>query len=302
MDEAAAVIDKTAGELDDTTAPADLESQNGRLVADLESLATDVQGIADQLRVPGFEDILLGARRVLTSRAGTRSTTCSSSCGGWESMSSRFHATRPNQPRCRECYCLCSERRLSCSWRASASASPLQRLGRASPARFLTSPYRERPTSISSSAPAARGAQADLLHPEASRRGRKTNDPAQRSRVSTRGPPKRRVPRVQLPRLHACGRADVGKPAQRDVRDLRRYVPKSTTGPLRRIRHGARHASRSADRSQPEESARVMHAPPYAIPRVHVHPWQRSRPHARLPRPARRSGARLHQARAEIRP
>ena len=61
MDEAAAVIDKTAGELDNTTAPADLESQNGRLVADLESLATDVQGIADQLRVPGFEDILRGS-------------------------------------------------------------------------------------------------------------------------------------------------------------------------------------------------------------------------------------------------
>jgi hypothetical protein len=61
MDEAAAVIDKTAGELDDTTAPADLETQNGRLVADLESLATDVQGIADQLRVPGYDDILQGA-------------------------------------------------------------------------------------------------------------------------------------------------------------------------------------------------------------------------------------------------
>ena len=45
-----------------------------------------------------------------------------------------------------------------------------------------------------------------------------------------------------------------------------------------------------------------MHAPPDAIPRVHVHPWHRSRPHARLPRPARRSGARLHQARAAIRP
>ena len=28
---------------------------------DLESLATDVQGIADQLRVPGFEDILQGS-------------------------------------------------------------------------------------------------------------------------------------------------------------------------------------------------------------------------------------------------
>ena len=61
MDEAAVVIDKSAGELDDTTAPADLESQNVRLVAQLESLSTDVQGIADQLRVPGYDDILQGA-------------------------------------------------------------------------------------------------------------------------------------------------------------------------------------------------------------------------------------------------
>ena len=61
MDEAAAVIDKSAGELDDTTAPAGLESQNGRLVVQLESLAADVQGIADQLRVPGFDDILQGS-------------------------------------------------------------------------------------------------------------------------------------------------------------------------------------------------------------------------------------------------
>jgi len=61
MDEASAEIDKTAKELDDTTPPADLESQNGRLVADLESLAADVQGIADQLRVPGYDDFLKGA-------------------------------------------------------------------------------------------------------------------------------------------------------------------------------------------------------------------------------------------------
>ena len=61
MDEAAAVIDKSAGELDDTTAPVDLASQNGQLVAQLESLATDVQGIADQLRIPGYEDFLKGA-------------------------------------------------------------------------------------------------------------------------------------------------------------------------------------------------------------------------------------------------
>jgi hypothetical protein len=61
MDEAAVVIDKSAQELDDTTPPTDLEKQNTLLVAHLESLVTDVQGTADQLRVPGFEDILTGA-------------------------------------------------------------------------------------------------------------------------------------------------------------------------------------------------------------------------------------------------
>ncbi len=61
MDEAAAEIDKAAGELDDTTPPAGLESPHGRLVDDLGSLSTDVQGIADQLRVPGYDDILQGA-------------------------------------------------------------------------------------------------------------------------------------------------------------------------------------------------------------------------------------------------
>jgi hypothetical protein len=61
MDEAAAVINKAAGELDDTTAPPGLESPHGRLVAHLGTLATDVQGIADQLRVPGYDDILQGA-------------------------------------------------------------------------------------------------------------------------------------------------------------------------------------------------------------------------------------------------
>jgi len=61
MDEAAVVIHKTAGELKGTTAPTGLESQNGRLVIQLDSLADDVQGIADQLRVPGYDDLLQGS-------------------------------------------------------------------------------------------------------------------------------------------------------------------------------------------------------------------------------------------------
>lgn len=64
LDEAAAVIDKSAKELDDTTPPANLESQHTRLVADLGTLVTDVQGTADQLRVPGYEDILTGAEGI----------------------------------------------------------------------------------------------------------------------------------------------------------------------------------------------------------------------------------------------
>jgi hypothetical protein len=61
MDEAAAVIDKAATELDETNPPADLETENTLLVSHLETLTTDVQGTADQLRTPGYEDLLQGA-------------------------------------------------------------------------------------------------------------------------------------------------------------------------------------------------------------------------------------------------
>ncbi len=61
MDEAAETIDDTAGDLDDVGAPSDLASPHERLVEQLGQLATDIQGTADQARVPGFEDILQGA-------------------------------------------------------------------------------------------------------------------------------------------------------------------------------------------------------------------------------------------------
>jgi hypothetical protein len=61
MDEAAVVIHRAAGDIRDTTPPAGLESQNGRLAVHLDSLSTDVQGIADQLREPGYEDLLQGS-------------------------------------------------------------------------------------------------------------------------------------------------------------------------------------------------------------------------------------------------
>ncbi len=61
MDEAAETIDDASGDLDDLAAPSDLASPHERLVDQLGQLAADVQGTADQARVPGFEDILSGA-------------------------------------------------------------------------------------------------------------------------------------------------------------------------------------------------------------------------------------------------
>lgn len=62
MDEAAASIDDAAGELDDQTPPDALADVHERLVEQLGALSNDVQGTADQARVPGFEQILLGAQ------------------------------------------------------------------------------------------------------------------------------------------------------------------------------------------------------------------------------------------------
>lgn len=61
MDEAAETIDDAASDLGDLAAPSELESPHERLVDQLGQLAVDVQGTADQARVPGFEDILDGA-------------------------------------------------------------------------------------------------------------------------------------------------------------------------------------------------------------------------------------------------
>lgn len=61
MDEAAVAIDAAAGDLGDVEAPTELADERERLVRQLEQLAADVQGTADQARVPGFEEILVGA-------------------------------------------------------------------------------------------------------------------------------------------------------------------------------------------------------------------------------------------------
>ncbi len=62
MDEAADTIDAAAGDLEDVGAPRAYESEAGNLVDSLRQLAFDVQATADQIRQPGFGDLLLGTR------------------------------------------------------------------------------------------------------------------------------------------------------------------------------------------------------------------------------------------------
>ena len=61
MDEAAAAIDGAAGDLDDEGSPDAFEDETEDLVRLLHTLADDVEGTADQARVPGFENLLFGA-------------------------------------------------------------------------------------------------------------------------------------------------------------------------------------------------------------------------------------------------
>lgn len=60
MDEAAETIDDAAGDLGDHGSPSGLESPHERLVDQIAQLSVDIQGTADQARIPGF-DILKDA-------------------------------------------------------------------------------------------------------------------------------------------------------------------------------------------------------------------------------------------------
>lgn len=62
MDEAALLIDKAAGELDDKGAPADFQPEADNLVKSLRQLSVDIQATADQARVPGFENLFTGTK------------------------------------------------------------------------------------------------------------------------------------------------------------------------------------------------------------------------------------------------
>ena len=58
MEAAAHTIDDSADDLDDLGAPDALDADLAALVDSLEQLAFDVQATADQIRQPGFEDLL----------------------------------------------------------------------------------------------------------------------------------------------------------------------------------------------------------------------------------------------------
>jgi hypothetical protein len=62
MDEAADTIDDAAGDLERVGTPRDYESEAGKLVDSLRQLAFDVQATADQIRQPGFDDLLVGTK------------------------------------------------------------------------------------------------------------------------------------------------------------------------------------------------------------------------------------------------
>ena len=62
MDEAADTIDDAARDLEGIGTPQDYESEAGKLVDSLRQLAFDVQATADQIRQPGFDDLLVGTR------------------------------------------------------------------------------------------------------------------------------------------------------------------------------------------------------------------------------------------------
>jgi hypothetical protein len=62
MDEAALLIGKAADELDAKGAPADFQPEADDLVNSLRQLSVDVQATADQVREPGFENLLQGTR------------------------------------------------------------------------------------------------------------------------------------------------------------------------------------------------------------------------------------------------
>jgi len=62
MDEAADAIDDAAGDLEGVDTPRDYESEAGKLVDSLSQLAFDVQATADQIRQPGFGELLTGTR------------------------------------------------------------------------------------------------------------------------------------------------------------------------------------------------------------------------------------------------
>lgn len=62
MDEAADTISASADDLEGVDIPKDYESEVGALVDALRQLAFDVQATADQIRQPGFGDLLTGTR------------------------------------------------------------------------------------------------------------------------------------------------------------------------------------------------------------------------------------------------
>jgi len=62
MDEAAVAIDAGARDVEETGAAEGFDDEADRLVSGLHALSTDLEATADQIRQPGFENLLSGVR------------------------------------------------------------------------------------------------------------------------------------------------------------------------------------------------------------------------------------------------
>ncbi len=64
MEEAAELIERAAGDLEETGSARGLEGETARLVAALRQLSVDLSATAAQIREPGFEELLAGSRGI----------------------------------------------------------------------------------------------------------------------------------------------------------------------------------------------------------------------------------------------
>ena len=287
----------------------DLADQHERLVDQLGQLAADIQGTADQARVPGFEDILPGSQGL--------------NFESWDEINAILAELRRQgievEPLARQTHDRLTERsrgdvlpqvmrRISPIVLVACALAGVWGLtgafaGGSSHVPTPDFPDRRQQGHLPARVRRPQGPEAKrVLRPRAPRRRREVGRPGERAPADRpEGSHGRRVPREQLPRPHARGRQDLGAPARRDARDhvpIRAEVERSRL--LRRIRHGHGHASRNPAHSRAAQGDPELPAAAHSVSPVHVLPRLWSCIHARLSQPALERGHRLQVARRAL--